>query len=256
MNQTDREDVQRFVDGLLDERQSAALQQRMARDPELAAELELCRQVNQSVRRSFGVPTVVLPRSSQVEPAGVGPTGTEPAAPMPARRWPLFVAGAVSAAALLLAWLRPWTASAPALDDLARVELLRMAVGRSWLAACGQTDVIPPQVSCKTTDDVPGYVQPLVPQLPSPLSWRVHPEVRFVRGLEGRPQEGLRILELSVEGGSAVFLFVVAATADPRPVLPAASDWQLFDKRVGPLVIYELTPLEQPRGLQCLEIGP
>lgn len=43
-----------------------------------------------------------------------------------------------------------------------------------------------------------------------------------------------------------------SASADPRPALPQDTGWNLFRKPCGPLVVYELTPLDKPHGLQCM----
>ncbi|MCA8974124.1 MAG: hypothetical protein KDC98_05350, partial [Planctomycetes bacterium] len=98
----------------------------------------------------------------------------------------------------------------------------------------------------------PQYVQPLAPELPSPLVWRDREGVRFERGLEPKPHDGLRVLEVTVLPRTGVFVFIVPAVTDPRPVLPPDSEWKLFRKPCGPLVVYELTPLDEPRGLPCL----
>lgn len=227
MNQQDRHDLQRWLDGEFDAQGRAAFEQRIAEDPELRAELELHQRVGESLQRSFTVPDIT--------------------APVPAKlarpRWPWFLAGAASAAAVLLVWLQPW-------QD--RAEIMRTAVGRSWLTVCGQPGAPSKEGTCASPSQLSDYVQPLVPELPSPLVWRDREGVRFERGLEPNPQDGLRVLELTVLPQTEVFVFVVPASTDPRPVLPLDTDWKLFRKSCGPLVVYELTPLDEPRGSQCL----
>ncbi len=237
MNQQDRRHLQRWLDGEVDEQGRAAFEQRIAEDPELRAELELHQRVGASLQRSFTVPNITAPAPAEL------------ARPL---RWPLFLSGAVSATAVLLVWLQPWNNSAPASADPDRVEIMRTAVGRSWLAVCDQPDVPSKEPLCASPSQLPQYVQPLAPELPSPLVWRERPGVRFERGLEPKPLDGLRRLELVVLPRTEVLLFVVPASADPRPALPQDTDWNLFRKTCGPLVVYELTPLEEPHGLQCL----
>ncbi len=231
MNQRDRHDLQRWLDGTFEAEERAAFERRIDEDPELRAELQVHEQVGESIRRSHSVPEINAPA---------------PAAPAAPPRWPFFVAGAASAAAVLLVWLQPWAN---------RTELMRMAVGRSWLAVCEQPDPRPAEPACASPGQVPQYVQPLAPELPSPLVWRDAEGVRFERGLEPRPPNGLRVLALSVLPQTDVFLFVVPAATDPRPALPPDTDWNLFRKTCGALVVYELTPLEKPHGLQCLAAG-
>ena len=259
MNQQDRQDLQLWLDGELDEQRRAAWAQRIAEDPEVRAELALLKQVGESLQRSFAVPNLTVPNSTV--PNSTVPNSTVPnsTAPGPAEfarrpRWPLFLAGAVSAAAVLLVWLQPWNQPARAAADPDRVEVMRTAVGRSWLAVCGLD--APSTEACASPSQLAQYIQPLTPEIASPLGWREQSGVRFQRGLEPKPQDGLRVIELLVLPRTEVFLFVVPAAADPRPVLPPDTDWNLFRKPCGLLVVYELTPLDKPHGLQCLTARP
>lgn len=233
MKEQDRRLVQRWCDGDLDGGERAAFEQRLADDPALRAEVALHGHVAASLKRAFAPPELGVPL----------PVG--PAAQVGPRRWPWFVAGAACAAVAMLVWLRPWS-------DHDRTELMRAAVGRSWLAACGPPDAVALEPTCASPGQVPDYVQPLAPELPSPLVWRDRDGVRFERGVEAAPQAGLRILELAVQPQTAVFVFLVPAASDPHPVLPRGSGWRLFRRSYGSLVGYELTTLERPRGLACL----
>jgi len=237
MNQQDRDTLQRWLDDELDAQERAAFEQRIAGDTELQAELELHERVGASLQRSFAVPDIALP--DVVIPDVVTPDTAAPP------RWPQFLAGAISAAAVLLIWLQPWA------NDK-KDEVMRTAVGRSWIAVCGQPDAPPNQSACATPGQVPAYVKPLTPELPSTLVWHDRTDVRFQRGVEPQPLNGLRVLELVVLPQTQVYLFVVPASADPRPALPSNSDWNIFRKTCGGLVLYELTPLQEPHGLQCL----
>lgn len=235
MNQQDRDNLQRFVDGELTAPERAVFEQRLADDAELRAELELLERVESSLQRSFAVPDIRAPLPPDSRP--LQPSG---------RRWPQFLAGAISAAAVLLIWLQPWSN---------HDAVMRTAVGRSWLTVCGQPETPAPQSGCVSSNQVPDYVKALAPDLPSPLVWNSCDGVRFRRGVEPEPLNGLRVLELVVLPQTEVYLFVVPASADPRPALPKDSDWRLFRKDCGALVLYELTPLAEPHGLQCLSAG-
>ncbi|MGE3171632.1 MAG: hypothetical protein AB7O97_03340 [Planctomycetota bacterium] len=234
MNATDRDELQRWLDGDGDPQVRAAFARRMAADPALRAERALHEAVGASLRRGFAVPELAVPTPV----AGASP-----------RRWRLFVAGAVFAAAVLLAWLQPW--SAPSVADAERIEALRAAVGRSWLAVCGPLDPAQ-QPSCLAPGELPEFVRPLAPELPSPLVWRQQPGVRFERGVDAASTDGLRVLELVVLPATRVFVFVLPQAVDPHPVLPSDSGWRVFRQVRGPLVLYELTPLGEARGLSCL----
>lgn len=228
MNRRDRDDLQRWFDGALDPGERSAFERRIAEDPELRAEAESFRRVDASLQRSFSVPNITSPLPAEV----VRP------------RWPWFLAGAATAAVASLLWLQPW---------VNRDDVLRAAVGRSWIAVCGEPlDEPPSQSTCVSPGQVPEYVQPLVPELPTPLVWSDRSGVRFERGVEPQPLNGLRVLELTVLPGTRVLLFVVPASADPKPALPPDTEWKLFRRRYGSLVVYELTPLDEPRGLPCL----
>lgn len=246
MNERDRADLQRWLDGSLDAQDRTTFERRLAAEPELRAELALHEQVATSLRRSFAVPKITTPR---LPPPSIGPAP----GPTALRRWWLpFAIGLATAAGVLLAWSRPWsprTAPSPAPETLA---ILRTAVGRSWLAVCDQQEAVAPLQSCTPPDQLPNYVGSLTPTLPSPLLWREQPDVVFERGLESTPHDGLRVLALVVLPGTRVFLFVVPAATDPQPTLPADSDWRLFRESRGPLVVYELTSLAEPRGLPCV----
>ena len=60
------------------------------------------------------------------------------------------------------------------------------------------------------------------------------------------------MIELLVQSRTKAFLFVVRSDNDPQPKLPEASNWSLFRESRGTLVLYELTPLDAPRGLECV----
>lgn len=261
MNQQNRDTLQRWLDKDLDDQERAAFEQRLADDQDLQAELQLHERVGASLQRSFAVPDTVVPDTAVPDSAVPDSAATDTAVPDSAiahaapqqtnpapPRWPQFLAGAISAAAVLLIWLQPWS-------NGQADEVMRTAVGRSWIAVCGQPDAPPSQSGCASSGQVSAYVKPLTPELPSTLVWHDRNGVRFQRGVEPEPLNGLRVLELLVLPQTQVYLFVVPASADPRPALPSNSDWNLFRKACGALVLYELTPLQQPHGLQCLSTG-
>jgi hypothetical protein len=55
--------------------------------------------------------------------------------------------------------------------------------------------------------------------------------------------------------GSPVMMFVDRADADTHPVLPVNSKLHLFRKELGPLVLYELTPLDHPHVMENLYLA-
>ncbi|MEO0478840.1 MAG: hypothetical protein AAF196_05115 [Planctomycetota bacterium] len=253
MNAQDRDDLQRWLDGSLEGAALTDFERRCETDPELRDEIRLHQSIDQSLRRSFSVPELNLERAGP--PRRVAP-------------WIPFVLGALGAAAMMLVWLQPWNTPEEPSPEPEVAQMLRSAVGRSWLLCCEQPEELPTAIDWSATSNLPGppiaptgcsmpdqlplYIQPLAPDLPSPLVWRAQPGVQFQRGLEERPEEGLRVIELLVEPSTKTFLFVVSSTNDPRPTLPEASEWRLFRDVRGPLVLYELTPLDRPRGLECV----
>lgn len=238
MNQQDRDSLQLWLDGELDAEARHEFEERLARDPDLRAELDLLERVGRSLQRSFAPPPMSTPPvASPASPESI----TSPAA---RPRWPAFVAGAVSAAAALLLWLQPWTGPEPDLHT---------AVGRSWLAVCGQPGA-PNTSACASPTQVADYIQPLTAETAARLAWRGVDGVQFTRGVEPAPLDGLRVLELVVLPRTDVYLFVVPASADPRPALPHNTGWNLFRKACGPLVVYEVTPLQTPHALECLSV--
>jgi hypothetical protein len=55
--------------------------------------------------------------------------------------------------------------------------------------------------------------------------------------------------------GKPVMVFVDRADSDYRPAQPCGScGLHLFSKQVGPLMLYELTPLDQPKVMEYLRL--
>ncbi len=242
MNEHDRLQLQQWFDGALDDEARAAFEQKLAQDPELQAEHELLGAVSDSLRRSFVVPDLAAP---------VGPDSS------PRPIWPAFLLGAAAAAAVLLVWLRPW-GTPPELADPVPDPTLAAAqtcVAQSWIAMSRQFPEETPWAAagCSSPNQVPQYVQPLVPDLPQPLVWKQNEGVQFRRGVDVDPALSLRVLELVVMPSTRVFVFVVHAEQDPKPILPTGSDLAIFRAPRGRLVLYEITPLPEPRGLACLQ---
>jgi hypothetical protein len=55
--------------------------------------------------------------------------------------------------------------------------------------------------------------------------------------------------------GQPILIFVDRASADNQPVLPAESKLHLFRKELGPLVIYELSPLDHATVMDSLYLA-
>jgi hypothetical protein len=236
----DRPDLDAYLDDLLSEPQRARMTEEVNASQELLAEVELQKRIDDSLRRSFAsleVPAGLLAKlRDHVQPARV-------VSPLRRRRVLIGVAAAAAIVWGVLGW--------------------------QYLASRSKTPRYNPNLPLATiyeTQVAAGF-RP---------KWVCDDDREFASTFQTRQGQGLllaampagtKMVGLTYCGGisrytttmlarvdaAPVMVFVDRIGADTHPSLPAVdTGLHLFRKELGSLVLYELTPLGEPRVLEFL----
>jgi hypothetical protein len=229
-----QDEVERYVDGLMSADERAEFDRRMRDEAVLREEIELQRRVDDSLRRLFPVP---------VEPPA--PVGSEEVVPQSrsARRW---LVPALAAAACLAWGAVIWQFVGGDSDEIASVERPLDEVGAEVIQAGFR-----PYWIC---DDDRRFAATFAARLGRPLRLLPLPEDRKMLGLSYLPSISRdTVAMLGTADGHEVIVFVDRLGADRPLEQPAESTgWRWFRKQLDGLVMYELTPLSEPRFLDFL----
>ncbi|HMP06669.1 MAG TPA: hypothetical protein PJ982_09995 [Lacipirellulaceae bacterium] len=248
------EQLEAYLDGLLDEQQAAAFALRMEAEPALRRAVELQAHVDSSLVRQYraeppsaamlaamlaGAAPGVLTTASRAEHLGT------PAA----RSWQWYggVAAALAAAAAM-AWLlaAPWQRSAdrqPLFAARPLVEIYNDAVATGFEPTYECHD---PAVFAETFQVRQGTPLKLLP-LPDGVRML---GLAYVGGLSRSTPAMLALVD-----EKPVMVFVDRAAAD-RPLAADIGDARLrvFRQQRDSLVFYEVTPLDRPRVMEFLAV--
>jgi hypothetical protein len=239
--QPDSSTLDAYLDGVLPAEQRDTMKREIEAGPELQAEVELQARIDQSLRRSFAPSKppeqlLLLLRDS---------AAASPAVPKPQRRWLKIAATAIAAT---IVWV---------------------AVGWQFFSGRGKVPDYDPNVPLETiyANRVAEGFHP---------KWVCDDPHEFASTFLTRQGQGLLLAamppEMKMEGlaylggisrystamlarvdGRPVLVFVDKASNDTHPAEPSAkSGLHLFRKELGPLVLYEVTPLDHPRVMDYL----
>lgn len=228
------DEVSAYVDGLLPPAEHAAFEARLRAQASLAEQVALQRRIDASIRGLY-----------PYEPPAVvasGRPGASRPAPWYARRltW-LSAAAAVLLALTIYTRTGSRTPHLPAADLYARLE----------------AEGFRPQWKCDTDERFAGAVEtrlgtPLVVPLATSgveiLGWV------YADGYEGSPLSAQAMILLTRVQGRDVIVLMDKAADDRTVKAPAKSGLKVFRREVGPLVLYEVTPLPEPHVIAAAKV--
>lgn len=245
-----------YVDGLLGDAERAEFESFMSREPALADAVALQRRIDAEIRAALAPPAPAsLPVADAL--AATVPFQRPRAASLPTPR-----SAQQPAQRSVLARIRPWALAAGlALAAVgAYVVAQRQAAGDvkyvepADLYARLKSTGFTPEFVCTTDAEFAGAVQA---RLGTPLA--LAPEgragVQLVGWAYGNTYEGrivgpdTLVLMTRLDGTHDVLVLMDKAASDRRLAVPPGSGLSLFRRQVGPIVLYELTPLDKPRLL-------
>lgn len=231
-----------YLDGLLDPQEAAAFEQAMASDPALAAQVELQRRIDASLSRAFAYPEdadVSVPEARAIPLAGSS-----------SRRFSWKRVGAVTAvaASLTIAFIlsRPNTFDPPirpVLVKLTACEVYKRLNDNNWV----------PSFRCKSDEEFVAAVQKrlgssvLIPMSTLGVTldgWG------YADGYEGSPLS-LHAMYLLTHVGDRRVLVMMDTKANESSVPKGTCGINLFRREVGSVVLYEVSPLDQPKAIEA-----
>jgi hypothetical protein len=191
-------------------------------------------------------------RHEQHEPATL-------ARPRASWRRPVAAALVVAAAAALIWVLGPSPKrSADPLPQLVAHTSAQALAGRQLHDFLRTNTALPIYTDCAAIEpptDCQSHVAQVVTFAPE---LRIAGECGGTTGIEcadhGLPARRAILVQLEPSGAS-VIVCIEAASADPRPVLPTNSEYNIFRRTLGDYVLYEVTPLPQPMALDLITLS-
>lgn len=226
-----------------------------------------------SLRRQFSPPDLehaiarVVAAASDAERVIVAPSVDEPAPKSSRRRGVAGLVVAFAAAAALVLALGPWrpdvesrtqaessndpttVALAPSPAQLAGRQLADfLKHGNTLPGDPGSCSVEQAPPDCRGAEDGP--------RLRSTPNALLMGECGGTTGVDcashDLPAQRAMLVRL-MPSGTHVILCIEPPWADPHPRLPDDSEYEIFRRSVGGYVLYEVTPLDQPRAMDYLE---
>jgi hypothetical protein len=238
------ERLERYLDGLLSPEQARAFEQAAAANPALADALATARRIDSSLRSSFDFATPApAPRLALVkeQAASAGPTARPRA-----RLWRSAAVAAVLALVggglLLTLNAGPW-ARKPFPGPI--------AAGAAFAAI--SREGFKPEFVCKTDEE---FVRLIRERFADDLSLRGTPEIELVGwsyAAEGRPiRTPYTLAMLCRVKGQEVLVLIEGYNKEDREIKDAGPGRRAFSRRFGSLIVFELTPWDQPIVLDQL----
>ena len=220
-----------YIDGDMEPKQREAFQQRLAEDQSLRDEFELQEKIDEGLARLF-IPSshMELPRDSETSNSGNRFFFV--------RR---FAAAAAIAGGVFGSWLT-WNALKPTTIDRLQWQSIDAVYAQ---AKAEQVEVWLCEDEAEFNDVfIDGYDQPLILPFDTPQGIEVV-------GLAYRfTVSRYTICLISTVNDEPVVVFIDRIEAGAKPSLTQTSDLRLFEKRVGRLILYEVTPWEEPSLLE------
>ena len=217
--------LDRYIDGLLEGAERAAFEQRLATDPDLAADLRTQQAIDSRLNETFSPPAHV---------AGIARRVLR----QPASR------GAMAAAAVLILGLG-------------------IALG-SWMGA--EVEVATPNISriyAELAPTDPGALvgcrseASLAPHFSKEygqeLFVRIDAELPISGPFEAEGWPTLTVLKTR-SGNTPILILIDARSADPKPAAQPDGPLQLYRRDLGLFVIYEISPLPEPKCLHLFSM--
>lgn len=227
-----------YLDGTLDEPQRAAFELHIEQDPRLKQQIETQKRIDASLRRCYPVPDVdaLLDRArAETESSAVSANRLQRIGRMAA----MIVVGV----SLVLAVQWAMTPGKPAYQG-GNYAVIGLEPAYQQLIADGFT----PAWRCETDEE---FAQTYGYQIGVPVVLTELPAGTEALGLSYIPAISFdTIALLATVDGQQVVVFGdhVRATSEDTPKLTDTS-LNLFQRRIGDLVLYEITPLDTPRVL-------
>lgn len=235
-----------YLDGQLDATGRERFEQRLQLDPALQAELELQRSIDEALRCGFQPPSpqpILQALSRRASGAGML---RFPATQRWFRRpWGVAVAASIVVALVGVNWY-VWTTLPHGLGPSPRrppIQLVSLEDGYQREIKKG----FRPLWLCETDHQ---FASSIFRSLGQGLLISIPPAGIKPMGLSYCPSlsKDTMILLAEVESRPVV-VFIDRLSADGRPTLPGDSGLRLFRREIGTLVLYEVTPLSEPRVL-------
>lgn len=241
-----RDELDLYIDGLLDAEQSAAFERRLFTDPELAAELARQRSLDGRLVAAFPVPE---------DPAAIA---QQALAGPPTRhaggRMLTFTRVAVAASVLVALGL--WGPGFFDQKDSDAVDTQELTLGGTSCMSYGGLYAELVEESrqllgaCNVPHDFELHFQDTYGQ-------ELFVDATGAMSLEGpftsQRWPSTTILS-SPQQPEPILILVDAVTHDPKPVLEADSPAHLFRRELGSLVLYELSPWDKPQMLDLFRL--
>ena len=228
---TDRERIDRYLDGQLDAGARASFEAALARDSSLRAEVELQRRIDASLAAGVprGDPDAVLERARQ--------TRARRARTRTLVRVGVVLGVFLAVAGALAWWLAPAAEEAPPAYKRGPPRPLQVIYAERV-----QTGFKPDWV-CKDDKE---FADTFKKEVGIPLAFAPTPTVGMVGLAYTTSLSSQTVAFLARVDGREVIVFVDTIKHDSHPKLPADSKLHLFRSELPGLVLYELTPLEEP----------
>lgn len=230
-----RDEIDRYVDGLLSPEDAASFESRLAQDASLREDVESLRAINASLRRSLGDWRHESPQISIPGAAG------RKRSPFRAAAWLLAAASIVMLVVAGGVW---WTGSQPTRAESLYTAQIDSGFQPGWV--------------CDTDFEFARWTnnrlrQPLVPADPMPegvttLGWS------FVQG--SSPLSDRAAIMLASSHSAKVLVLADRLESDRRVRVSRDSGLHVHRRELGPLVLYEISPLESPTALNAIELAP
>lgn len=234
-----------YLDGLLTGAELVEFEAELSRDPGLRRQVELSRLIDHSLRAAFEPEAVALGSAS------VGPASTRPGpAIAPWRRSALYRISMLAAAAALLLAAGVFTYTQLTDSGAFTLKVIRPDALYARVVDAGFT----PEWVCTNDAEFAESVsyrlgQPLLVAAGVPglevLGWA------YPHTYKATPLSERAMILLSTVDGQRVVVFMDRAGAD-KPLTVKSSRLHLFKRRVGDLVLYEVTPMERPVVIEAM----
>ncbi len=229
-----------------------------------------------SLRRQFSPPSLAaLERRIEAEAArledaqpqalyALPPVHTEPSS-----TWPLVLTVALAvAAAVLLMLIRAWepdvgqSAPPPVAETREVAEVIpptsSQRAGLQLDGFLGRGDTLAGEAQ-RTTTEPPEVCngEREFPQLVPGPTVELLGECGGLTGVAcadfDLPADRLLLVRLDPEGRRAI-VCIERPWTDPHPKLPPGSDYNIFRRELGDHILYEVTPLDEPRALELIRL--